>query len=163
MQRALTPVVIVVIVVIVGIMACSSVAQPEDSGVLTNCRQVGTVRVSIAKGLDAKAKNALDAMSQRLRTVGTDRLLRIEGHDGTGRTPEESLTKSLMLAKNVQLYLASQHALDLDVYLATATDPGTGRTVRIYACPKQFDVEILDLPRDITDNKREFYPSVSDR
>lgn len=157
MQRVLTP------LVIVGIMACFSVAQAEDSGVLPECRQVGAVRVATSKGLDSKAKNALDAMSQQLRAVGTDRLLRIEGDDGTGRTPEESLTKSLLLAKNVQLYLASRHALDLDVYLATATAPGTGRTVRIYSCPKQFDVEILDLPRNITDNKRDFHPSVPDR
>ncbi|HEX5774163.1 MAG TPA: hypothetical protein VFY07_07545 [Geomobilimonas sp.] len=151
------------LIVIAGFMSCPSTAQSEDSGILTNCRQIGAIRVTISKGLDAKARNALDALAPELRAIGKDRLLRIEGHDGTGRNAEESLTNSLMLAKNVQLYLASRHAVDLDVYLATASGPDKRRTVSIYACPKQFAEENLDLPRNITDNKRGFEPSPSDR
>lgn len=154
MQRVLVPVVI-------GLMTCPTVVRSEDRGVMTDCRPVGTVRVTTAKGLDVRAKKALDAMAPKLRTVGKDRLLRIEGHDGTDRNAEESLSNSLMLAKNVQIYLASRHTIDLDVYLATAADSDKGRTVRIYVCPKQFVEENLDLPRNITDSKRDFDSSVS--
>lgn len=115
------------------------------------------------KGLDAKTRNTLDSLVPKLRKLGSDRLLRIEGHDGNGRSLEDTLNRSLLIAKDIQVYLVSRHNINLDVYLATATNPDKGRSARIYACPKQFVEEIIDLSRNLTDSKRDGAPPVAEK
>ncbi len=132
----------------------------EEKFTPPECTQLGTVHVAKPPtGLDEHARNSLDTLMPKLKKVGRDKLIWIEGNDSTGTLSENRLTDSFNLARNVQIYLASRHNVNHDIYLSAAPDdpysPGIAGTVRIFVCPKQFNEDTIELSRNLTDSTRD--------
>jgi len=157
MQRSLAP------AIIMGLLTCPGVILAEDNDMLPGCKKLGTVSVvRSGQRLDKRTRNEIDALVPAIRKIGAGKMVRIEGYTSVAKGEEERNERSLNISKDVQLYLINSHNITQDLYLATMNDDlshGKGQKVRIVVCPKQFIEENLDLSRNITDIKRDDYPS----
>lgn len=160
MQRAHIPVILL-------LMSCAMPALADEKFTPPECTPLGTVLIATPpRGLDRHARNYLDTLMPKIRKMGKDRLIWIEGNDSTGTATENKLTNSFDLAKNVQQYLTSRNNFNHEIYLSAASDahsPRKAGTVRIFVCPKQFNEDTIELSRNLTDNKSDGTPSGSDR
>jgi hypothetical protein len=108
-------------------------AVPPDSKLLATIPLAGT---TIKK--DARARRVIDAIVPELAKTGHDALIRLEGHSRGGKTRNQYIEKSLLLAKNVENYLRLDKGLNSDLYLAAINDdiPITGGNyIRIVIYP----------------------------
>ncbi len=135
-------------------------ALEESLSVPPGCELIGLIPfASHSVAITGDAKRRIDALVPILLQRGKEKLVRIEGHCAKGATRAEYITKSMYLAKEVQKYLMYRHNVQLDLYLGAMDDtivPGDGQFVRIVLYPNNYDVESIDLGRELVEKYKDY-------
>lgn len=122
-----------------------------------NGKVIAVVRVAhFSRGLDRRTKRQLDAIVPRLKKLGPDEMLRIEGYAHAGSTRIGRVKSSFALAEDVQRYLVVKHHLHADLYISALDDKISSsetQSVRIVVYPNAFVEEKVELSRSLTDNR----------
>lgn len=122
--------------------AAHAAADAPVVGLPPGSTLVGTITLTSASIMrDPRARRELQAIVPALLERGRGKMVRLEGHSGSGRTRAEYVKKSLLLAKEVERYLRLEQKVNLDLYLAAVDDripPRAANFVRIVVYPQEF-------------------------